>query len=196
MVPRVPFPHFRAFSASTTRAGIAATAAIALAGVVANASVAILGIPEWGPAWRQGFHLTTVAIVTITSTLLIWQDAVPTSQTVRVIPVLFFAIAWIALRLAPDTFGMEAAFGRATANAPLEVAVITFFGARYFKWPEHWLPLLCVISYATYAFLPSTVPSAVREMPVTFSFILFTCVVFTWCIRGWKRNEEPAKHSL
>ena len=178
-----------------TRAGIAATAAIVLAGVVANASVTVLGIPEWGPAWRQGFHLTTMAIVTITSLLLIRQDAVPTPRTVRVFPVIVVGTAWMALRLPPDTFGMEAVFGSATGNAPLEVAVITFFGARYFKWPEHWLPLLCVMSYATYAFLPSTVPSAVRDMPVTFSFVLFTCIVVTWCIRGWKRDAVPAKPS-
>ena len=177
-----------------TRTGIGATAAIVLAGVVANASVAVLGIPEWGPAWRQGFHLTTMAIVTITSLLLIRQDAVPTPRTVRVFPVIVVGIAWMALRLTPDTFGMEAVLGSATGNSPLEVAVITFLGARYFKWPEHWLPSLCVMSYAAYAFLPPVVPSAVREMPVTFSFVLFTCIVITWCIGSWKRDEVPAKH--
>ena len=194
MDPRVPFPQFRVFIARMTRTGIGATAAIVLAGVVANASVAVLGIPEWGPAWRQGFHLTTMAIVTITSLLLIRQDAVPTSQTVRVLPVFAVGFAWMALRLPPDAFGMEAVFGSATGNAPLEVAVITFLGARYFKWPEHWLPSLCVMSYAAYAFLPPVVPSAVREMPVTFSFVLFTCIVITWCIGSWKRDEVPAKH--
>lgn len=188
MDPRVPVPAFRVFDARMTRAGIAATAAIVLASVVANASVAVLGIPEWGPAWRQGFHLTTMAIVTITSLLLIRQDVVPTPKTVRIFPVMVVGVAWIALRLPPDTFGIEAVFGSATGNSPLEVAVITFFGARYFKWPEHWLASLCVMSSATYAFLPSTVPSVAHEILVTFSFVLFTCMLVKWCIRDWNRD--------
>jgi hypothetical protein len=187
----VPVRQHRAFKevGSRTRTGITGT--IVFGAIASNAWVAAFGFPVWGAAWRQGFHIVSMAIVTITALILIFHDAEPQSRAVRVIPVIVGGTAWMALRLAPDIFGMEAMFGSAIGNAPLEVAVITFFGARHYKWPEHWLASLCVVSYSLYAFLPPMVPSAVRDMPVTFSFVLFTCLVITWCIRGWRRESTP-----
>ena len=113
----------------------------------------------------------------------------------QVVTVTGLGTLWIVTRITESITQFDAWFGSPTANLPLETAIIVFTGSRLFRWPEVWIASLSMASYSLYVFLPASVPPTMRDIPVTFGFVLFACLAVSWWIKAWiqRRENPPAK---
>lgn len=174
------------------------TLLITAAAALLNAWVSAVatGVPliewRWAASLAGMAAVATSAIVTVVRTEP-KRAGERFPRPVHVAVVVAIAAGWAYFRLAEHRPSLEAWMGKPIGNAPLEIALIVFAGSRLYRWPESFLVATAIASYASYVFLPESVASEYRDMPVTFSFVLFACLVVTWWFGAWTRRDAAPR---
>lgn len=188
MGPRVPSGQTWDRARQTRQAKAAMNGLMVLAAAFANAWVAAVGFSNWSNVLPTGLHIFSMIMISIISLLLISQDKRHPSGNMAILPVVLAATAWALARMVLRGQALEEWLGNPLNNVPAETALIIFSGSTLAKWPEHWLAALCVLSYSLYPFSLDFVSSPIRDMPVTFSFVLFTCVLAKHFVYQWSQG--------
>lgn len=197
--PRLPF-YWPSFSLSRVRhvkgvaIGIVASAGIILNALVSslglNALVSSLGITNWNTESRWWLNIVSIAIITMTAIAMIASDEKHSPSPAQIAIVTVVGTTWIVARNAMTIATLDEWLGNPIANAPLETALMVFAGSRLFRWPDSWIAFLAICSYSLYVFLPSSITPRIRDVPVTFSFVLFACLTVDWWVKSWTRRPE------
>ena len=157
---------------------------------VANTLVSASGLPVWWPDWLHVLLIMSMGIATLS--LLSFTTELSSTRSTRNqgVFVLAVTIAWVFIRIFLISPAIEAWIGKPINNLPLEVALFLFFGARWCSWPEHWLVQLSMLSYLFYVVLVNLDYRTFSEIPVTFSYTLFACLVLNSYAKYYYRTRH------
>ena len=167
--------------------------AIIITGIVAgmNAFLATSGSIGILPEWRGNFSVAGMIVIAVTAVAMV--TGVPCFPPIlQALAITVLASGWASARFILDAPTLESLIGKPASNVPLEVALIVFAGSRLWRWPEPFVISLAIVAYASHVALPMGPLSSVRDMLVTFSFVLFACLVTTWFIQGWRGHAQGA----
>ena len=163
---------------------------VAAIGIVLNVLVSAFGQTVWETESRRWLNIMSMVTITVAAIVMTARNEKRSPGLAQVATVTGLGTLWIVARITVSIAEFDTWFGSPTANAPLETAIIVFAGSRVFRWPEGWMAALSMASYSLYVFLPASVSPAMRDMPVTFGFVLFACLAVSWWIKAWIRRRE------
>ena len=194
--PRVPFHRSIFTYTGLLRSKRLAAGVLVILGMGLNIFISAFGMTAWGVESRWGLHIVSMVTITVAAIAMTVRNQKHSLNLAQVASVTVLGTLWIVARTGLQISVLEVTLGSPLANAPLEAAVLVFVGARSFRWPNSWIVTLAIVSYASYSFMPSSVSPAVRDMPVTFSFVLFTCLTVTWWGKAWMSRTESKSSPL
>lgn len=169
---------------------------LVILGMALNTFISAFGMTIWGVESRWGLHIVSMVTITVAAIAMTVRNQKHSLNLAQVASVTVLGTLWIVARTGLQIKGLEDVLGSPFANAPLEAAMLVFVSARLFRWPDSWMVSVAIVSYASYSFLPTSVSPAIRDMPVTFSFVLFTCLIVTWWGKAWMRRTEAQDSPL
>jgi len=193
--PRIPF-YGSSFTIWCVRRSSSREVGVVVAiGVVINVLLSAFGQTVWGTESRRWLNVMSMVTITVAAIVMTVRNERRYPSLDQVVTVTGLGTLWIVTRITESITQFDAWFGSPAANLPLETAIIVFTSSRLFRWPEVWIAALSMASYSLYVFLPASVPPTMRDIPVTFSFVLFACLAVSWWIKAWiqRRENPPAK---
>lgn len=169
-------------------------AAVVITGsaVALNALIGAHGSIITLTTWRDFAGVSGMTIMAAAAVVMIARARPVLPPWFQILAVAVLCAVWASMRFALHSLAVEDLIGTPPANTALELALIVFTASRLWSWPESFVTSLAVISYASYALFPEATASSSRDMPVTFSFVLFGCLAVTWWVQGWRRREHLA----
>jgi len=194
--PRVPFYRSIFTPMPLLRSRKLEAGILVILGMALNTFISAFGMTTWGVESRWGLHIVSMVTITVAAIAMTVRNQKHSLNLAQVASVTVLGTLWIVARTGLQIQGLEDVLGSPVANAPLEAAMLVFVSARLFRWPDSWMVSVAIVSYASYSFLPTSVSPAIRDMPVTFSFVLFTCLIVTWWGKAWMRRTETQDSPL
>jgi NhaP-type Na+/H+ or K+/H+ antiporter len=160
--------------------------------VALNALIGAHGSIITMTTWRGFAGVSGMIIMAVAAVVMIARARPVPPPRFQMLAVAVLCAVWASMRFNLHSPAVEDLIGTPPANTPLELALIVFTASRLWRWPEPFVTSLAVISYASHALLPEATAPSIRDMPVTFSFVLFSCLVASWWIQTWSRDERSA----